>query len=342
MPANCPSVKWVGSSSGASLPRSYRVPPEWLRPGRNSIAVRVLDMGGKGGFWGGSEPMRLQPAEKPSHAISLAGTWWRKTSIALPSATRPPPIDFSQSPAAPTVFYNGMIAPLLPFPMRGVLLYHNEADHDGPDRYRALLSAWIADWRRAWDRPTTPFLFVQSPPHPDQTPEMREAQLLTWLHTPATAMVVTLDCGDSDDAHPIKKAPIGSRLALAARAIAYGERIDFSGPVFDKMRIDGARVWLDFTHRSGGLVCADDGGAEINGFTLCGKDNIFHPAQATIRGDQIGVTSDKVKEPVAVRYAWANLAKGNLINRAGLPASPFRTDGPVQPPSAADDRPTQP
>ena len=317
----------LGSTSGWRTPRVYAVPAAALRPGRNTIAVRVLDTGGGGGLWGGDHVMRLQPAKQAPQALSLAGTWWRKPSVSLAHAPRRPPADLATTPSAASVLYNGMIAPLLPYAIRGVIFYQGESNNDRAEQYRTLFPALIADWRRAWAQPEMPFLFVQIAPFRDMRPELREAQLLSWQRTRQTAMVVTLDCGDPDDIHPANKAPVGHRLALAARAIAYGEKIDYSGPLYDGLRIERDRAWLTFTHRAGGLACAD-GGSDLIGFTVAGKDGIFHPAQAKIHGERVVVWSPEVREPVAVRYAWANAPVGNLINRAGLPASPFRTDVP--------------
>lgn len=319
----------LGSTAGWRTPRVYTLPAHLLRPGRNTIAVRVLDTGGGGGLWGGDDAMRLQPVRKAPQALSLAGPWWRKASVNLNAVPRRPPADYTTTPAAPTVLYNGMIAPLLPYAIRGVIFYQGEANNDRAAQYRRLFPALIADWRRVWDRGELPFLFVQIAPYKDMRPELREAQLLTWLNTPKTAMVVTLDCGDAEDIHPANKAPVGARLALAARAVAYDEKIDFSGPVLENLSTDHDRAWLTFTHRGGGLACAD-GGTQLKGFTIAGKDGVFHPALAGIKGDRVLVWSEAVREPVAVRYAWANAPAGNLINRAGLPASPFRTDVPPE------------
>jgi sialate O-acetylesterase len=155
------------------------------------------------------------------------------------------------------------------------------------------------------------------------TPEIREAQLLTWQHTPNTAMAVTIDCGDAADIHPAHKQPMGARLALAARALAYGEKLEYSGPVFQSMRPMGGRAVLSFTHLGGGLVAQ---GGPLIGFTIAGPDKVFHPARAVIEGDTVVVSADEVRQPVAVRYGWANVPEGNLFNAADLPASPFRTD----------------
>ena len=136
-------------------------------------------------------------------------------------------------------------------------------------------------------------------------------------------MAVTIDCGDANDIHPAHKQPVGARLALAACAIAYGQKLEYSGPVFESMKIKGANAVLRFTHIGGGLAAKD---GPLQGFTIAGADKVFHPAQAEIRGKTVVVSSPAVTKPLAVRYGWANVAEGNLFNHAGLPASPFRTD----------------
>ena len=313
----------VGATIGYNLPRVYRVPAGVLKRSTNVIAVRVLDTGGNGGLYGGDDPMRLVVnAGGKTNTISLAGEWLCRRGVSLANVGLPP-TDYSQSPKAPSVLYNGMIAPLLPYAIRGAIWYQGESNVGRERQYRTLFPTMIADWRHAWGEGDFPFLFVQIAPYHGNSPEIREAQLLSWQNTTNTAMVVTIDCGDANDIHPPRKQPMGARLALAARAIAYGEKLEYSGPVFQSMKIEGSEVVLRFTHPGGGLVAKD---GPLKGFTIAGADKIFHPAQAEIRGQTIVVASDVVSRPVAVRYGWANVPEGNLFNRAGLPASPFRTD----------------
>ena len=313
----------VGATIGYNLPRVYRVPAGVLKRSTNVIAVRVLDTGGNGGLYGGDDPMRLVVnAGGKTNSISLAGEWLCRQGVSLANVGWPP-TDYSQSSSAPTVLYNGMIAPLLPYAIRGAIWYQGESNVGRERQYRTLFPTMIADWRHAWGEGDFPFLFVQIAPYHGNSPEIREAQLLSWQNTTNTAMAVTIDCGDANDIHPPRKQPMGARLALAARAIAYGEKLEYSGPVFKSMKIEGSEVVLRFTHPGGGLVAKD---GPLKGFTIAGADKIFHPAQAEIRGQTIVVASDVVSRPVAVRYGWANVPEGNLFNRAGLPASPFRTD----------------
>ncbi|MCX6996894.1 MAG: sialate O-acetylesterase [Kiritimatiellaeota bacterium] len=226
----------------------------------------------------------------------------------------------------PSFLYNAMIAPLQPFAIRGVIWYQGESNaYDAPraTAYRELFPTLIKCWRDEWGLPELPFLFVQIAPHNDMVPEIRESQLLTWQQTPKTAMAVITDCGHATDIHPKPKEPVGARLALAARAVAYGERLEYSGPVFSKMNVRGDQAILSFTHVGGGLVAKD---GVLKGFTIAGSDNKFVPAEAVIAGKTVIVSSKQVTQPVAVRHGWANVPDVNLFNKDGLPATPFRTD----------------
>jgi sialate O-acetylesterase len=313
----------VGATTGYNRPRIYRVPGTGLKPTNNVIAVRVLDLGLGGGLYGGNDPMRLVVnAGGQTNFIPLTGEWLCRQGVSLAKSGWPPD-DSSLTPNVPTELYNGMITPLLPYAMRGVIWYQGESNVGRDRQYRTLFPALIADWRQAWGEGDFPFLFVQLAPFNGNTPELREAQLLTAQHTTNTAMAVTIDCGDANDIHPPHKQPIGARLALAARALAYGEKLEYSGPVFESMNIKGSNAVLRFTHIGGGLVAKD---GPLQGFTAAGEDKVFHPAQAEISGKTIVVHSAAVSRPVAVRYGWANVPEGNLFNRAGLPASPFRSD----------------
>ncbi|HEY5550872.1 MAG TPA: sugar-binding domain-containing protein [Opitutaceae bacterium] len=312
----------VGGISGYNLPRDYRAPATILKPTGNLIAVRVLDTGGGGGLWEPRGPVSIAPADGSAEPVSLKGTWLLRFSAPLARENRPP-ADVNQSPSAPTVLNNAMIAPLAPYAIRGATFYQGEANAGRAVQYRTLLPAMIADWRRMWGQGDFPFLFVQIAPWRGMGPEIREAQLIAWKNTPKTAMAVTIDVGDAEDIHPANKEPVGARLALAASAVAYGERIEYSGPVYRKFTVKGRVAMLDFTHVGGGLVAP---GGTLVGFTIAGADGVFHPAQATIFEDSVIVSSPAVAVPAAVRYAWANVPVGNLFNRAGLPASPFRTD----------------
>jgi sialate O-acetylesterase len=267
--------------------------------------------------------------EKYHAEESLLLATWEKAVAEAKAAGKPeprkpgPPRDPSTGQNRPSVLFNGMISPLLPVAMRGVIWYQGESNAGRALQYQTLFPLLIADWRQQWQQGEFPFFFVQIAPFKGQNPEIREAQLLTWKKTPNTAMVVTADVGDAEDIHPTRKEPVGQRLALAARALVYGENIVYSGPVYESVTIKGNRAVLRFTHLGGGLVAKD---GELKGFTIAGSDQKFVPAQAKIEGDQIVVSAPEIPAPVAVRYGWANVPEVNLFNQAGLPASPFRTD----------------
>ena len=223
----------------------------------------------------------------------------------------------------PFGLYNGSIAPLQPYAIRGAIWYQGESNSGRGKEYQTLFPAMIAGWRKAWGQGDFPFYFVQITPHSGMTPELREAQRISVETTPNTAMAVTVDVGDARDIHPKQKQPVGVRLALAARALTYGEKIEHSGPTYDTIRVNGSAATLTFKHVGGGLVAKE---GELRGFTIAGADGKFAPAQAKIDGDVIVVTSESVAAPVMVRYGWENVPDINLWNKAGLPASPFQTD----------------
>jgi sialate O-acetylesterase len=189
----------------------------------------------------------------------------------------------------------------------------------------------IESWRKSFHNPDMAFLFVQLAPYqkPSATPtdhawaHLRDSQLHTMLTLKNTGMAVITDVGEAD-IHPRKKGPVGARLALAARGIAYGDKIEYSGPIYKELKIDGEQAILSFTHVGKGLEAR--GESELKGFTIAGEDKVFYPAKAVIKGDQVAVSSDKVAKPVAVRFGWDIFPVVNLFNKDGLPASPFRTD----------------
>jgi sialate O-acetylesterase len=229
------------------------------------------------------------------------------------------------------MLYNAMIAPLVPFTMRGAIWYQGEANAARAHQYRTLFSAMIEDWRRVWGGSDFPFLFVQlanfmpaqdQPVERETWPELREAQSLA-LSLPNTGQAVTIDIGEADDIHPRNKQDVGLRLALAALNTVYGQDVVYSGPTFRDLAIEGNSVRLYFDHVGGGLVAA---GEKLSGFAIAGEDREFVWGTAVIDGETILVSSPDVASPVAVRYAWANNPVISLYNREGLPASPFRTD----------------
>jgi sialate O-acetylesterase len=316
----------VGAMFNFADRRNYLVPAAVLKPGRNVITIRVLDTGGLGGICGLAANMKLEFLGNTSLApVDLSGDWQYLATTPLARLSPMPP-NPSGNPNVVTVLNNAMIAPLQPFPIKGVIWYQGEANDDSNQRarqYRTLFPLLINDWRQHWGIGNFPFLFVQIAPYSQMTPEIREAQLLTLEKVPDTAMVVLTDAGDAGNIHPADKQTVGGRLALAARVLAYHEKAEYSGPLFQSMKLKGDRASLRFTHVGGGLVAK---GGPLKGFTIAGEDKKFFPARAEIEGDTIIVTSDQVAAPVAVRYGWSNVPDVNLYNKAGLPASPFRTD----------------
>lgn len=271
-------------------------------------------------------------ADEAVYAERLAS--WEKRSAAAKAEgkeapRRPPPPRALRPQNKPSALFNAMIAPLLPYAVRGTIWYQgeNNASRGQGYLYRRLFRAMIEDWRREWGIGAFPFLFVQLAnygrvPEESTWPELREAQAMA-LGLANTGMAVTIDVGNPTDIHPRNKQDVGLRLALAARAIAYGEHdLEYSGPLFRQATRDasGLRLWFD--HVGGGLEARS---GPLEGFQVAGRDGKFVPAQASISGDTVLVSSAGVEHPVRARYAWAADAKGNLFNDAGLPASPFQT-----------------
>ena len=251
--------------------------------------------------------------------------------------------------AAPTVLFNGMIAPFVRYAIKGAIWYQGEANVGSAEHYQTLFPVLIQDWRTRWGEGDFPFIWVQlanryaREPEPTQTVEggsawyaVREAQLKT-LQLPNTAQAVTIDIGEADTSHPLDKLDVGLRLSLAARHIAYGENLVYSGPVYDSFQVEGNQIRVKFKQIGSGLIIGvappirlgvppEQPAAELKGFSIAGADQKFVWATAKIDGDSVIVSSPEVKEPKAVRYGWANNPEVNLYNKEHLPAVPFRTD----------------
>jgi sialate O-acetylesterase len=226
-----------------------------------------------------------------------------------------------------------MIQPLIPYGIKGFIWYQGDANDSAAYNYRKLFPMMISDWRKRWDQGKLPFLYVQlanykkrkEEPSESEWAELREAQTMT-LSQPNTGMACIIDIGEANDIHPRNKKEVGRRLALNANKLVYKQDIVVSGPVYKSYRKDGNRIRISFTNTASG-ISTRDGAAEVSGFAVAGKDQQFHWAKAIIEGNEVVVYSDKVTDPVAVRYAWADNPECNLINSEGLPAVPFRTDG---------------
>jgi sialate O-acetylesterase len=332
----------VGATGGETpdhwaVSRQYKVPGRLATAGRNVIAVRVFDHFGSGGFAGPTSQMTVRPTAVEGTTLSLAGSWSYKIERRLKPAnvdfgTRPELLGID-NPHSPSVLWNAMIAPLTPIPVAGVIWYQGESNASRAQQYRTLFPTLITAWRAAWRDPVLPFVFVQLPNYEGPGPaeplgvsawaDLREAQAMTlWL--PRTGMAVTLDIGERSDIHPHNKRDVGRRLALQALGFVYGKEVLASGPVFRKMVREAAAIRVSFANASSGLLTVD--GASPQGFMLAGADRVWHWADARIDGDSVIVSTPEVRQPVAVRYGWANDPPNTLRNQADLPAAPFRSD----------------
>jgi len=318
----------VGEMGRWNQPRNYAVPGRLVKAGPNVIAVRCLDTGGGGGLFG--QPEQLTLAREGAKIVSLAGEWRYKAAGAL-ARLSPMPRRARRSPNVTTVLYNGMIAPLLPMAIKGAIWYQGESNARRPYQYRRLLPTMIRDWRSRFCSGEFGFHIVQlanfrartTEPVQSGWAELREAQLLTAETMANVGQAVIIDIGDARNIHPGNKQDVGKRLALSALGITYGRDITFSGPAYRSMEREGPRIRIRFRQTGGGLVAR---GGELKGFAIAGADGEFHHAKAEIDGHTVVVSASEVRDPVAVRYGWANNPVCTLYNREGLPATPFRTD----------------
>lgn len=326
--------KKIGNITYQYPPRRYEIPADLLKPGKNTFVIRVTNTAGKGGF----VPDKPYFMTVGGEEIDLKGTWQYKIGEVYQ------PVNFSGSSGGglvrqnqPTALFNAMIAPVLPMKVKGFLWYQGESNTGDPERYDAYMPALVNDWRRLWNDPKLPFLGVQLANFQDinYTPaesgwaRLREAQNKA-LTLPNTAVAVTIDLGEWNDIHPLNKKDIGKRLALSARNLAYGEKeLVHSGPVLKSQRIENGKIVLTFDHTAEGITSKD--GEELRWFAVADYDKKFVWAKAKIVGkDLIEVWNEAVKSPKYVRYAWQDNPEGvNFYNSAGLPASPFRTDGEI-------------
>jgi sialate O-acetylesterase len=324
--------RFVGTVSYQYPPRKYDIPAGILHEGKNTIAVKIVDNSGQGGFVEDKTYKIIGDTEE----INLAGDWKYKVGAEYVRPARTPaPANVNRN--APVLsrgsgYYNAMIAPVVNYKIKGAIWYQGEANAGNPGNYFKLLEALVTNWRRVWKMPDMPFLLVQLPnymkvkPQPSESnwAKIREAQMKAALNIPNTALAVNYDVGEWNDIHPLNKKDVAHRVFLGARKLAYGEKnVVYSGPVFKEMKIEGNKIILSFTETGSGLMC--DG--RLKHFAVAGSDKIFVWAEAEIINNQVVVTCKSVEKPVAVRYAWADNPEGaNLRNQEGLLASPFRTD----------------
>jgi sialate O-acetylesterase len=315
--------KIVGTTSYQYPRRIYKLDAGILKAGKNIIVIRIINSSGRGGFVL-DKPYEITAA---GEKIDLKGRWQYKLGVAMQALAGRTFFRWG-----PTGLYNGMIAPLTNYKIKGVVWYQGESNTGRPDNYQKLFSTLIVDWRSKWRESDFPFLYVQlanfmavqAGPNESNWAVLRNAQLKT-LTVPNTAMAVITDTGEWNDIHPLNKKDVGKRLSLAAQNIAYGEsNVVCSGPIYKAMKFEGSKVVLSFTNVGSGLVAKD---GELKHFAIAGTDKKFVWANAKIDGDKVIVWSDAVDFPIAVRYAWAdNPQSANLYNKEGLPASPFATD----------------
>ncbi len=308
----------------AEKSRVYPIEAGLLKPGKNIITVRIEDIGGMGGVYGNPATLYLQSGD---HNISLVGSWKYKVGIVKFNAVLSPN-------SYPTLLYNAMIHPLVPFAIKGAIWYQGESNAERAKQYRRVFPDLIKDWRAHWNQGDFPFLFVQlanfkkqdSIPVESDWAELREAQTMT-LALPNTGMAVTTDVGEALDIHPKNKQTVGLRLALAGLKVAYQKDIVYTGPVYQSMNVEGNKVTLTFDQIGSGIKIKDKYGY-LKGFAIAGEDHQFHWATGKITGvNTLQISSSEVQYPVAVRYAWSNNPEdANLYNSADLPASSFRTD----------------
>jgi sialate O-acetylesterase len=314
--------KFVGTTGSQYSPRNYKIPTDLLKAGENTIIIRDISNIRHGGFVPGKQYYIIASND----TINLEGEWKYKIGTIVE-----PLEDRLFEGKIPTGLFNGMIAPIINYKIKGALWYQGESNTSRAFEHFDLFKLLISDWRNNWQQGNFPFIYVQLPNFVEVNEEttqndwayFRESQLKA-LAIPNTGMAVTVDIGQYNDIHPVNKKDVGYRLALAAQKVAYGEKnIVYSGPIYKSMKIVSRKVILTFTNVGSGLVAKN---GELKCFEICGADNKYYPAKAKIENGKISVSCDEVIAPVAVRYAWANNPEGaNLYNKEGLPASPLRT-----------------
>jgi len=318
--------------------RIYNVQGKLITSKEITIAVRVMDTQGGGGIYGKAEQLKIHPLNS-DESISLSGIWkylpvaeYRFQKFYVFGADQNdyfsgPEMKIDLSAYTPTALYNGMIHPLIPYSLKGVIWYQGEANTGKPKQYATLFPLMIKNWRKDWKLGNFPFYFVQIAPYDygDQTHSevLRESQLKS-LSVPNTGMVVTLDIGNPENIHPADKKDVGERLARWALAKNYNKNIYYSGPLYKSMKIESDKIILSFDYPDDGLVIK--GQNSDNNFLIAGEDKVFKKATVNVDGDILIVFNDEIKNPVSVRYCWNNTDEATLFNKEGLPASSFRTD----------------
>ncbi|SDI59063.1 sialate O-acetylesterase [Mucilaginibacter gossypii] len=317
--------KLVGNITYQYPPRRYTLPAGLLKPGKNTVVVRITNTSGKGGF----VPDKRYYLAIAGDTIDLRGDWQYKVGQVFEPVRMKP--EFSAQ-NEPTGLYNTMVAPVINYTIKGMVWYQGESNSSRASEYGTLLKALIADWRNRWQQGNLPFIYAQLPnfnevqysPTESDWAQLRAGQLEA-LEVPNTGMAVTIDAGEWNDIHPLNKKKVGERLARVAENVVYGKvNVVPSGPIYQSAKIEGNKIEIAFKNTGAGLIAED--GEELSQFAIAGADKKFVWAKALIKGDKILVWSDKIPAPLYVRYAWADNPDGaNLYNKEGLPASPFQT-----------------
>ncbi|MFZ4545080.1 MAG: sialate O-acetylesterase [Saprospiraceae bacterium] len=311
----------IGSSLDWDISRKYLIPDGVLKPGKNIIAVRVKDNRSRGGFHGNADDLKLNLA---SGSIPLSGNWKYQVEVVKRSAVEN---------LLPSLCYNAMINPLIPYGIRGVLWYQGETNAKRAFQYRKAFPLLISDWRSKWQQGDFPFYYVQLSTYNNKGnsnegcawAELREAQALS-LAVPNTGMCVSTDVGNPTDIHPVDKQTIGNRLAAMALNNTYNKPRICGGPTYKSMRIVGEELELSFDNIGSGLMTTDKYGY-IKGFEIAGEDQVFYFAKAYIKGDKILIYNENVKNPEAVHYGWmGDASECNVFNKEGFPLGPFRSN----------------
>lgn len=315
----------VGATQGDQQKRLYFIRPGILKEGINTVAIRVEDIGGNGGLNGDTSKLVLLCK---GSTVPLSGNWKFQLASVKPLSSVNPN-------SFPSLLYNSMLNPLIPYSIKGVIWYQGErnANAGRSYQYRMAFPLMITDWRNCWKQGNFPFYFVQlssfnynngNSQKGSAWAELREAQTIA-LSLPNTGMAVTTDIGNAKDIHPRNKSDVGKRLALVALNHTYRKKVEYTGPDYQSMIVKGKEVTLSFYHNDGLRTQGQDG--MLMGFEIAGEAQYFYKATARISGKQVIVSAPEIMIPVAVRYAWADDAgSANLFNQSGLPAVPFRTD----------------
>jgi sialate O-acetylesterase len=333
--------KLIGSTEVSGFwqaERNYQIPASLVKPGVNLISVRVLDTQGDGGIYGTPEKMKLSLKSDSTTFLPLRGDWKYQPVAELTGGkfyiydisknefqAQKRPVNLG--PGTPSVLYNGMVNPVLPYQIKGAIWYQGEANVGRAAQYAKIFPAMINNWREAWGIKDFPFYFVQIAPYiyagidSTESAFLREAQE-SALKLPKTGMAVTLDIATVNNIHPPFKKEVGERLALLALNNDYGIKCQTEGPVFKSMKVEAGTIILEFDNAEDGLIAKNN---KINEFEIAGKNGRYVKANIKIAKNEMLVFSPSVREPVSVRYCWRNGAEASLFNRAGFPAWQFRT-----------------